>query len=206
MRVFVLCTGRNGSLSLYHACQHMTNYTCSHESEKSALGEKRFAFPENHIEVDNRLSWFTGTLEKKFGDEAVYVHLKRDKAKTARSFTKRFGFVGSILTAFTEGIKQRRVEELSQQERYQIAVDYIDTVTDNVEFFLQNKTRKMEFHLEHYQEGFKQFWELIGAQGDYDQALSEFSKVHNSHQDRKWSTFSHKIKIVLLRLKNLFSN
>lgn len=205
MRVFVLCTGRNGSASLYYACRHMTNYTCGHESKKSAVGDARFSFPENHIEIDNRLSWFTGTLEKKFGDEATYVHFKRDPEKTAQSIRKRFGFVGSIVRAFSEGIKHRRVEELSEEDRFQMSVDYITTITDNIELFLENKSQKMDMHIENYEEDFTKFWQLIGAEGDFDKALSEFSKVHNAHQAQRWTTFSYQLKLKLLRLKKLFS-
>ena len=32
MRVFVLCTGRSGSTTFVRACQHIDNYTASHES------------------------------------------------------------------------------------------------------------------------------------------------------------------------------
>lgn len=64
--VFVLCTGRCGSTTLFaQACQHIENYTASHESKIFLLGDKRLEYSQNHIEVDNRLSWFLGSLEKK---------------------------------------------------------------------------------------------------------------------------------------------
>lgn len=205
MRVFVLCTGRNGSASLYFACKHITNYTCGHESLKRGLGASRFDFAENHIEIDNRLSWFLGTMDKNFGDEAIYVHLQRDKEKTTNSFTRRFGPPGSIINAFTEGVKHRRTEELSSEDRRQLAVDYIDTITDNIEFFLRSKSRKMDFHIEQYEADFRKFWNLIGAEGDFDSALMEFSKVHNAHRDRRFNTFVYNLKLLVISVKRLFS-
>ena len=104
MRVFILCTGRTGSKSLIKACEHITNYTASHESRSKLIGENRFRYPDDHIEADNRLSWFLGTLDKKYGKEAFYVHLKRDKTKVIDSFSQRWTNQGSILKAFSEGI------------------------------------------------------------------------------------------------------
>lgn len=65
MNIFVLCTGRSGSKTFIKACNHITNYTCGHESRaKRAKLESRLNldYPPNHIEADNRLSWFLGRL------------------------------------------------------------------------------------------------------------------------------------------------
>ena len=86
MNIFVLCTGRSGSVSLYKICKHIENYTSDHESRKSL----DFSYNENHIEIDNRLCWFLGRLDQTYGDNAIYVHLKRDKNKIAESYSKRF--------------------------------------------------------------------------------------------------------------------
>ena len=45
MNIFVLCTGRCGSVTFTKACQHITNYTCTHESRVSLLGEDRLNYP-----------------------------------------------------------------------------------------------------------------------------------------------------------------
>ena len=62
MNVFVLCTGRCGSVTLYKICKHIQNFTSGHESRKKL----DFKYQENHIEIDNRLSWFLGRLDDKF--------------------------------------------------------------------------------------------------------------------------------------------
>ena len=57
MNIFVLCTGRCGSMTFTKACGHIDNFSSAHESRCGRLGNERLAYPENHIEVDNRLSW-----------------------------------------------------------------------------------------------------------------------------------------------------
>ena len=86
MNIFVLCTGRSGSVSLYKICRHIKNFTVSHESRECL----DFRYNNNHIEIDNRLCWFLGRLDKYYGDNAVYVHLQRNRNKVAKSFSKRF--------------------------------------------------------------------------------------------------------------------
>ncbi len=88
--VFILCTGRCGSSTFIRACKHITNYTASHESRISKGGYNRLQYPAHHIEADNRLSWFLGRLENKYGDDAFYVHLKRNIKDTAASLLRRY--------------------------------------------------------------------------------------------------------------------
>ena len=89
MNVFVLCTGRSGSTTFYRACRHITNYSAGHELNTSEVGRARLDYPEDHIEVDNRLSWLLGRLDQAYGDRAFYVHLTREEEPTARSFDRR---------------------------------------------------------------------------------------------------------------------
>lgn len=89
MRVFVLTTGRSGSVTFARSCSHITNYSSAHESRAAEYGAARFDYADQHIEIDNRLSWFLGGLEERF-PEARYVHLRRDPAADARSFAARW--------------------------------------------------------------------------------------------------------------------
>ena len=75
-----MCTGRSGSVTFYNVCKHIKNYTTGHESRKNL----DIIFPDNHIEIDNRLSWFLGTLNENFGNDAIYVHLRRNKYEVAK--------------------------------------------------------------------------------------------------------------------------
>ena len=92
MNIFVLSTGRCGSTTLYNFCKHITNYSSGHESRDNL----NFSYNNNHIEIDNRLSWFLGRLDSKYGDKAFYVHLMRDDKKVAASYEKRFYYKRGI--------------------------------------------------------------------------------------------------------------
>ena len=50
------------------------------------------AYTKGHIEVDNRLSWMLGRLDKVYADDlAIYVHLKRN-----RSLSRVSSFVRNV--------------------------------------------------------------------------------------------------------------
>ena len=61
-----------------------------------------------------------------------------------------------------------------------VAIDYCHTVNENISFFLRDKNQKMEFNLESYKKDFLEFWKRIGAKGDFEAAISEFSVKHNA--------------------------
>ena len=176
MNVFILNTGRCGSTTIIKACRHLTNYSAAHESRTWMLGDEHFAYPENHIEADNRLSWLLGRLDKAFGDNAFYVHLKRDDTETARSYAQRREY--GIMKAYSGlGILMGVSEETPPEA---IAKDCCYTVNSNIELFLKDKTHKMEMHLETIKDDFTQLWEAIGAEGNLQAALEEFDKHHNA--------------------------
>lgn len=172
--VFVLSTGRCGSVTFTRACSHITNYTSGHETRCRELGEQRLAYPAHHIEADNRLSWFLGSLNERFGDDAVYVHLTRDAERVAESYNRRWTFHGSILMAFGRGVLKSRSGELD------VARDYVCTVTENIAFFLADKSRVHHVDIDDPLSSFEAFWQDIGAEGNLDQALSEFTNRHNA--------------------------
>ena len=174
MNVFVLSTGRCGSTTFVKASGHILNFTSAHESHIGKVGPSRLDYPNNHIESDNRLSWFLGRLDAKYGDDAFYVHLKRDRMETAISYAKRFQ-PGLIMHAYAYGIYL----EIPQTRIVDVALDYYDTVNENITFFLRNKTRKMDFNLENAKTDWPVFWERIGAQGDLTMANNEWDVAYN---------------------------
>jgi hypothetical protein len=171
--VFVLCTGRCGSLTFAKACGHITNYTSGHETRCKRLGKDRLAYPPGHIEVDNRLSWFLGRLDETYGDQAHYVHLLRDRDETARSCNQRWVH-GGIMDAYCCGILTRK-----QTHRLEICQDYCETVGENIRLFLKDKSRVMTVRLEQAKEDFTRFWSWIGADGDLVASLAEWETRHN---------------------------
>lgn len=184
MRVFVLSTGRCGSTTFERACRHITNFTAGHETRRRFLFERRFDYPDQHIESDNRLSWFLGGLGRRFDDEETYyVHLTRRRNRVATSYATRIdsSFHSSIMRAFSQGILVRR--RWKPESHTKIARFYVDTVTDNINEFLRHRPHTMDFPLEQARELFPVFWDWIGAEGDLDAALAEFSVRHNSTKE-----------------------
>jgi hypothetical protein len=178
MNVFILSTGRCGSTTFIRACRHITNYSSGHETRWGRLGTAHFDYPRGHIEADNRLSWFLGRLERAYGNDAFYVHLKRNAVDTARSFTRRFDM--GIIGAYRQSVLAGNAD---QADALEIALDYCDTVNSNIEFFLKDKPRQMTFSLEGAGHDFPEFWSLIEAEGDLDGALKEWRIAHNASRE-----------------------
>lgn len=180
MNVFILNTGRCGSTSIIEACRHVRNYTAGHETRSHLLGSERFAFPENHIEADNRLSWLLGRLDRTYGDSAIYVHLQRAPEKVAESHVYRYSH--GIMRAYSKGILRGLDPDA---DAYAVALDYCDTVTENIRLFLRDKSRQMTFQLEHAERDFRRMWEFIGAEGDVDAAVQTMLRPHNPTRKNK---------------------
>ncbi|HED35252.1 MAG TPA: hypothetical protein ENJ08_13735 [Gammaproteobacteria bacterium] len=175
MNIFILNTGRCGSTTFIKSCQHIENYTSAHESLAGVTGSRRLAYPLNHIEADNRLSWFLGRLDQTYANNAFYVHLSRNKQQTIESFSKREDF--GIIKAYREGII---LGDKRSGNAMQAAEDYIDTVEANINHFLKDKINKMNFRLENAQSDFEIFWDRISAKGDKQRALKEWHINYNA--------------------------
>lgn len=173
MNVFVLSTGRCGSTTFARACRHATNYTAAHESRRGLIGPPRIDYPDNHIESDNRLSWLLGRLDERYGRDAFYVHLTRDRRAVAESYNRRWDFRESIMRAYTAGILIRPDGGTAE------CLDYCDTVNANIRLFLSNKPRRMNFQMEKASRDFPEFWRRIGAQGDLPAAMAEWKVRYN---------------------------
>ena len=173
MNVFVLCTGRCGSTTFIRACRHATNFSAGHETRRHRIGPDRFAYPLNHIEADNRLSWLLGRLDAAYGDTASYVHLTRYHEATALSYLRRYNF--GIMRAYHAGILLG-----TKEEPLRVCRDYVETVNANIAVFLRDKSRVMTVRLEHGKRDFGRFWEWVGADGDLELALAEWDTRHNA--------------------------
>tara|TARA_Y100001970_G_scaffold9906_1_gene11692 strand:+ start:332 stop:901 length:570 start_codon:yes stop_codon:yes gene_type:complete len=189
MNVFVLCTGRTGSVSLYKVCHHIKNFTVSHESRKSL----DFKYNNSHIEIDNRLCWFLGRLDKQYGDNAIYVHLRRNSDKVAESFSQRFYYKRGISLAYKYNLL--RTEQISDKSDIEICRDLVKTCEENILLFLRNKTKVIKIDVENFKEGVTQFWNYINAEGDLNKALKELEVKQNKSS----KSFFKKIKNQLYK-------
>ena len=184
MNVFVLCTGRCGSVTFSRACSHFTNFTSGHESRAHDIGEARLRYPKSHIEVDNRLSWFLGRLDRVYGNDAYYVHLTRDPEAVAMSFSRRVHIDGGIARAYRNAIiingRGRQLAPPVEAMR-----DYVGTVTENIEMFLKDKRNVMRIQLKDIKTAFPIFCEWISAEGDLNAAIQEWDARHNVGTERR---------------------
>ena len=217
MNVFILNTGRCGSSAFIKACSHITNYSSAHESKNGLLQKSRFNFPKNHIEADNRLSWQLGKLNEAYGNDAIYVHLKRSTKDTARSFARRYsdGIIKAFYITLISNNQPKAIKRMSKQsEPIDVAIDYCDTVNSNIKFFLKDKKHKMLIKIENIDKDFILFWKLIDAKGNINDALDEFNIKHNSYKHQsffnkiKWWILNNylKFKKAILNLPNLKNN
>lgn len=187
--VFVLCTGRCGSTTFIRACKHIKNYTARHESRSHLCGAERLNYPTGHIEADNRLSWFLGRLDKKFGKSACYVHLKRNIKKTAESFVKRYE--KGIINAYR---KELLLNYEDKKKPIEICKDYCRTVNSNIELFMKDKPMNMTVRVNSFESHFSDFWNFIGAKGDISTALDELKNKYNTSEESNKSYIRNILK------------
>ncbi len=191
MRVFVLTTGRTGSTTFTNACTHIENYACAHESRIELAGQDRLDYPDDHIEADNRLAWFTGLLAERFPD-ARYVHLTRNEEAVARSYVRRWEPSRAIRAywslrgtsdarlapAFANGIIMR-FSDWPRAERLAVSSFMVSTINANIRDFLRDRPH-VTVRLENVAEDFSRFWDWIGAEGDREAALAEWHIAYNA--------------------------
>lgn len=174
MRVFVLSTGRCGTTTFTYACKHMTNFTAGHESRARYIGSERLDYPDGHIEIDNRLSWFLGRLEQAYGSDPYFVHLTREKSEVARSYAARMNNPSSIGSGHKTSILMD-----APYDDLDICLDVTETMLANIEQFLRDKPNVMKVSLESIEDDFSRFWDWIGADGDKAAALLEWKTLYN---------------------------
>lgn len=204
MRVFVLRTGRCGSVTFYKACRHIENYSCGHERNMAVLGYNRLEYPNQHIEVDNRLAWFGGRLLQQYRYRIhpfFYVWLHRDPLATAQSFCKRWdtGLMNSYVNGIYHGDAVDRLkkklslndsnkhlssEDVISEVQLQAAMDLVSTVNENISLLLSRvpASQQCVVHLESAKADFQYFWQRIGARGNLNAALQEWDVKHNASQ------------------------
>ncbi|QBI53409.1 hypothetical protein EKD16_08075 [Streptomonospora litoralis] len=175
----VLCTGRCGSLTLARAlAAHLTSHTTGHESRAHLIGPDRLAYPDHHVEVDNRLAWHLGELDQRYGDAPVYVHLTRDPEQVARSYAARYTVRAGIAPAYASGIIRRRPPRTTG-EQLAAARALVATVTTNIEAFLADKSRVVWMDIADPHASLDRLWDLLDGRGDRAGAHAALAQIHN---------------------------
>jgi hypothetical protein len=186
--IFVLCTGRCGSMTMAEACKHATNYTAAHESPLLRYG---LVYPDNHIEVNNRLTWFMGLLDKLY-PAARYVHLTRDPDAVAISHAKHCARQPArIIEAWRNSLRMGWLKKQGHSERGILTDcrEYVEAVTTLIDVFLrapmQNGKPREFINIDiNTPADFARFWDWADCEGDFKAAMTAFITPHNVGKDR----------------------
>lgn len=170
--VFVLGTGRCGSVTFSKACQHLTNFTTSHESPFPP----RFRWEYGQIEVSPRLTWVLPQLRQAYAhdDSVFFVHLVRQRELVCQSWIRRgmqrgAGFFGNLAW----GQRHMPPPEI-------VAATCYDTMTGLINEFLEHfPDNSMTIRLEEAAGMWDTFCDAIDAQGDREAGRREFATVYN---------------------------
>lgn len=212
MKIFVLTTGRSGSTTLYNACKQLKGFTVGHESKKKVIGWDRLEYSENHIEIDNRLSFFLGSLWLRYAnDENVkFVYLERDLNPTAESFLRRWRLPHSIVRTWAEGVFCQLIKPKSETAEI-AAFRYVLATQANIKLFLFNieLNRQYQTSLEdwHSKEERERLYRFITGlkmetlPEDYARFSIELSKPRNTSPARYKINFRYLIKEFWYRLR-----
>jgi hypothetical protein len=186
MRVFVLTTGRAASTTFAEAAALIDGMTAGHETHKGMV-EGRLDYPDNHIESDNRLVWFLGSLDRLYADsDTFYVHLSRDPEKVARSYRERWHIRVSVVRAFYQAFLMNR-DKPDPQRALQACRLFVGTVEDNIRFFLKGRSNWSEVRVESLEQDFFRFMDKAGLSGDRQQIAEALNSVKNvsKRKDKK---------------------
>jgi len=201
MRVFVFCAERSGSTTFSMVCSHITNFTTAHEMNQCSLERHLdFTYPDNHIEIDNRLAFNFGKIYNNYGRSPLYILLVRNKEAVIDSLVKRFHDRGSIVDGYAESIIGIRPEKLSMDQKRDVARLYIESIHENIYLFLEGQPNVLLINLESPELWFDEFWKRIKAEGDKDAARDELSIKHNPSHKRQRYVLLWELKLLALRL------
>lgn len=175
MKVAVLTARRSGSMSLFHASQHIQNFSTGHDTREGALASERAILSDNHIEFDTRFAWMLGRLAEQNPDDTYFVFLTRDARAVATSYNRRWQNRKGIMRGYCETILQR--DKPAQDT--DIAIDLVETIETNIRAFLSDK-RHSVIRLEYWQQDVPAFFNAIEAEVDETIALAAFAERHNA--------------------------
>lgn len=196
MNVFLLSPGRTGTLTLSRAFGILDGYSSGHESRANLLGDERIAYPMNHVECDGRLSWFLPRLTKQFGDQGVFVIVRRDQEAIARSYDQRWHQI-FMMKAYSQGILLRDLKDNSTD----VCRDYVHNVYEHLEYFSEGWQHVVELDIENPEKGLKAVLEIMGRPDDLDRMLAYLREKRHNKNEPAWS---RKLKALYFNTRNLF--
>lgn len=171
MRVFVIGTGRCGSVSFFHACKHITNYTVGNETYNLNL-----EYPDNHIEVNPQLRLCLSKLIRKYPD-SLFVHLIRNENDCVKSLAALNH--GQVMEAYTI-----LYPSITSPSLIETAKVFYECENELICTQLREATYKYTYLLELTEYLFPEFFIRIKARGDLFAALDEWKTPKNTREER----------------------
>lgn len=168
--MFVVGTGRCGSVSFAVACQHITNFTAAHETDNYEL-----VYPDDHIEVNAMLRAPMAVLMDRYPN-ARWVHLIRERSACVPSLEALAH--GEVVRCYGR-INRTTIPEDHRAE----AEAYYDYENAAIAAMLERR-ESMTFRLENRFQDWKRFWSWIGAEGNLKASLYSWSFKRNTRQQR----------------------
>lgn len=170
MRVFVVGTGRCGTVSFKEACKFITNYTAGHETVSFDL-----EYLDNHVEVNPHFHARLTTVVTMY-PTAKWVHLTRLAEPCIES-----------LAAMDEGGVMLKLGAMypslyPAHDPPAIAARFYHDINARIAAtfdLLLPPSQRMLVRLENVKSDFKRFWDWIDAEGDLESALKSWDTPHN---------------------------
>ena len=175
MRVFVVGTGRCGSVSFREACRHATNYTAGHESKCGLL-----EYPDAWIEVNPQLRCCIPHLAEKYPD-ASWVHLVRTPETCIPSLAA-LGH-GSVMHSY----RLLHNSVVPSDDPRDVAYRYYWAENDAIRVMLAAcvpETQRMVVRLEDVKAQWADFWRFARCEGDYEASLRSWDVRRNTREER----------------------
>lgn len=179
MRVFVIGTGRCGTVTLSRALALQASFSVGHESRAAHFRDRLF-YPDRHIEIDNRLTWFASLLREIYEvNETVFVHMRRDPYEVAMSYAVRYR-PGGLMHAFMHGIIQTTPGRGDYEERLHTALLMVNAIQAQCDLFLQTVPLAVTIDLHAPDSGLKILCEYTGLQSHEEDFVKAMGHVHNA--------------------------
>lgn len=199
--IFIISPGRTATYAMSKAFSNVSDYTCAHESRVGFFNDQRINYPDNHIELDNRLSFYLPQLTRKYSKKnSLLVIVNRDRNSIAKSYNKRWRKI-NIMKAFSQGIHMNDL----QSNNIDVCLAYVNYIYETIDYFKPQWDNVLEIEFSDLNFGIEQILKKINKINDLENVLEEMKNKSNLNET------SLKIKLADARfnfinlIKDLFS-
>lgn len=196
--VFIISPGRTATSAMSKALSHVSGFTSLHESRVSFLQDERINYPNFHIELDNRLSFYMPQLTKKYSKkESLLVIINRDRKSIAESYNKRWRKI-NIMKAFSQGIHMRNLNS----NNIDVCLAYVNYVYETLDYFKNDWDNVLEVDFSNLNAAITQILKRINKIEDLDNVLNEMKNKSNLNS----ITLKSKLADARFNFKNLIKD